>query len=48
MCLSRILFPVFLFAFIFSLPLIFDLAGRQHFSFSHRRYEIAVLVVVAV
>ena len=32
MCLSKLLFPVFLFAFIFSLPLIFTLLG-SHFSF---------------
>ena len=43
MCLPDILFPVFMFAFIFYCrsfspcwPL---LAGRQHFSFSHRRFE---------
>ena len=41
MCLPKILFLVFMFAFIFSLPLgDFHLAGRDHFSFSHRRYEI--------
>ena len=43
MCLPDILFPVFMFAFIFYChsfspcwPL---LAGRQNFSFSHRRFE---------
>ena len=37
MCLPKILFPVFMFAFIFSLLLIFT--WPQHFSFSHRRYD---------
>ena len=40
MCLPKILFPVFMFAFIFSLPLIFTLLAASIFSFSHRRYEI--------
>ena len=38
MCLPDILFPVFMFAFIFYCRH-FHLAGRQHFSFSHRRFE---------
>ena len=40
MRLQKILFPVFMFAFIFSLLLIFTC--RQHFLFSHRRYEIFI------
>ena len=37
----KILLLVLLFA-LFSLPLIFHLAGRQYFSFSHCRYEIVM------
>ena len=38
MCLPNILFPVFIFAFIFHCRS-FHVAGRKHFSFSHRRFE---------
>ena len=42
-CLPNILSPVFMFAFIFHCPSFSPcwafLAGRQHFSLSHRRFE---------
>ena len=42
MCSRTVLFLVFLFAFFFTAAH-FHLAGRWHFSFSHRCYEISCL-----